>query len=74
LRGDALTFELRQKLVEEALEALDVKSGDDLVGELADVEEVIAGLRSALRLNSEQIETERLEKRKRKGAFQRDTC
>jgi len=71
LRGDALTSELRQKLVEEALEALDVKSGDDLVGELADVEEVIAGLRTALRLSKEQIETERLEKRKRRGAFRR---
>lgn len=71
LRGDALTSELRQKLVEEALEALDVKSGDDLVGELADVEEVIAGLRVALHLSKKQIETERLEKRKRRGAFQR---
>jgi predicted house-cleaning noncanonical NTP pyrophosphatase (MazG superfamily) len=71
LNGDALIAALRQKLVEEALEALDAKSGDDLVGELADVEEVITGLRHALRLSKGQVETERLEKQKRRGGFQR---
>ncbi len=71
LSGDALVAALRQKLVEEALEALDAKSGDDLVGELADVEEVICGLRNALRLNKTQIEAERIDKRQRRGGFQR---
>jgi predicted house-cleaning noncanonical NTP pyrophosphatase (MazG superfamily) len=71
LGGDALTSALRQKLVEEALEALDAKSGDDLVGELADVEEIISGLRHALKLSKTQIEAERLDKHKRRGGFQR---
>jgi predicted house-cleaning noncanonical NTP pyrophosphatase (MazG superfamily) len=71
LTGDALTSALRQKLVEEALEALDAKSGDDLVGELADLEEVISGLRHALRLSKAQIEAERFDKQKRRGGFQR---
>ncbi len=70
LTGDALTTTLRQKLVEEALEALDAKSGDDLVGELADVEEVISGLQHALRLSKAQIEAERLDKKRRRGGFQ----
>lgn len=69
LSGDALTAALRQKLVEEALEALDAKSGDDLIGELADIEEVISGLRSALKLNRTQIEDERAEKRNLRGGF-----
>lgn len=71
LSGDALTSALRQKLVEEALEALDAKSGDDLVGELADLEEVIAGLRHALRLTKAQIEAERIDKHERRGGFQK---
>ena len=70
LKGDAVISALRQKLVEEALEALDARSGDDLVGELADVEEVISGLRTALRLSKAQIEAERLDKQKRRGGFQ----
>jgi predicted house-cleaning noncanonical NTP pyrophosphatase (MazG superfamily) len=70
LSGDALTSALRQKLVEEALEALDAKSGDDLIAELADVEEVISGLRHALKVSKAQIEAERLDKLKRRGGFQ----
>jgi predicted house-cleaning noncanonical NTP pyrophosphatase (MazG superfamily) len=71
LTGDALTSALRQKLVEEALEALDAKSGDDLVAELADVEEVIAGLRHALTLGKTQVEANRVDKLKHRGGFQR---
>jgi predicted house-cleaning noncanonical NTP pyrophosphatase (MazG superfamily) len=71
LSGDALISALRQKLVEESLEALDAKSGDDLVGELADVEEVISGLRHALRLTETQIESERVDKEKRRGGFRK---
>jgi predicted house-cleaning noncanonical NTP pyrophosphatase (MazG superfamily) len=71
LTGDALTSALRQKLVEEALEALDANSGDDLVGELADLEEVISGLKRALGLTKDQIETERTDKKRRRGGFQR---
>jgi predicted house-cleaning noncanonical NTP pyrophosphatase (MazG superfamily) len=71
LGGDALISALRQKLLEEALEALDAKSGDDLAGELADVEEVMSGLRRALRLSKAQVEAERLDKLRRRGGFKR---
>ncbi|HET6145577.1 MAG TPA: nucleoside triphosphate pyrophosphohydrolase [Candidatus Acidoferrales bacterium] len=70
LTGEALISALRQKLVEESLEALDAKSGDDLVGELADVEEVISGLRRAIQLPKARIEAERKDKLKRRGGFQ----
>jgi predicted house-cleaning noncanonical NTP pyrophosphatase (MazG superfamily) len=71
LSGDALTSALRQKLIEEALEALDAKSGDDLIGELADVQEVISGLCHALRISNSQIEVARSDKERRRGGFQR---
>jgi len=69
LEGDALVLALRQKLVEEALEALDVKSGQELIGELADVQEVVKALCHALRVNTNEIEKERKEKNKRRGGF-----
>lgn len=69
LRGDALLAALRQKLVEEALKALDAKSGDELIGELADVQEVIYGICKALQTTSEQLETQRLKKLERRGGF-----
>jgi predicted house-cleaning noncanonical NTP pyrophosphatase (MazG superfamily) len=69
LAGDALVTALRQKLVEEAFEALDAKSGGELIGELADVEEVVRGLCCALKVTAEQIEAERIDKRKRRGGF-----
>ena len=40
----ALVTALQQKLVEEAFEALDAKSGPDLISELADVQEVLRAL------------------------------
>jgi predicted house-cleaning noncanonical NTP pyrophosphatase (MazG superfamily) len=71
LSEGALISALRQKLVEEAFEALDAKAFDDIVGELADVEEVIFALRRALRLGVDQIEAERKDKRRRRGGFDR---
>ena len=69
LAGDALIVALRQKLVEESLEALDAKSGDDLIGELADVDEVIRAFSHALQLRKGRIEAERRDKEKRRGGL-----
>jgi predicted house-cleaning noncanonical NTP pyrophosphatase (MazG superfamily) len=71
LKGEALLAALRQKLIEESFEALDARSGDELVSELADVLEVIAGICEALQIPVDQVEAERTEKRKRRGGFQR---
>lgn len=71
LENDALVAALRQKLVEEAFEALDVKSGEELIGELADVQEVIKALCRALGMNTTDIEEVRKEKEKRRGGFER---
>jgi predicted house-cleaning noncanonical NTP pyrophosphatase (MazG superfamily) len=68
LEGDALVAALRQKLVEEAFETLDA-SGGELLGELADVQEVTRGLCRALKVAPEQMEVERVDKRQRRGGF-----
>jgi predicted house-cleaning noncanonical NTP pyrophosphatase (MazG superfamily) len=69
LQGDALVVALRRKLVEEALEALDASTGADLVGELADVEEVLRAITKAIDVTHQQLEEERLRKLKKRGAF-----
>lgn len=69
LTGDALLSALRQKLVEEAFEALDAKSFDELIGELADVQEVIAGICEALPASREQVNAEQTDKHERRGGF-----
>jgi predicted house-cleaning noncanonical NTP pyrophosphatase (MazG superfamily) len=69
LRGDALIVALRQKLVEEAFEALDAASGEELLGEIADVQEVLLALASALDIDSRSLEQERLRKKKKRGGF-----
>jgi predicted house-cleaning noncanonical NTP pyrophosphatase (MazG superfamily) len=70
LTGEALITALRRKLVEEALEALDAKPGEDLVGELADVEEVLRALAAALGVTREHLDKERKSKNKRRGGFE----
>jgi len=71
LEGDALLTTLREKLVEEAFEALDAKSGQELIGEIADVQEVVRALWQALKISTADIEATREEKEKRRGGFQK---
>jgi predicted house-cleaning noncanonical NTP pyrophosphatase (MazG superfamily) len=71
LSGDALVYAMRQKLVEEALEAFDAKSEDELIDELADVAEVISGMRQALQVSPERLEEVRRNKHNRRGGFEK---
>ncbi len=71
LRDDALVLALRRKLVEEALEAMDAGAGTDLVGELADVQEVVRAIAKAIGVSNRQIEEERTAKLKKRGGFDR---
>ncbi|MFZ5452448.1 MAG: hypothetical protein ACOZF2_11360 [Thermodesulfobacteriota bacterium] len=67
----ALVAALQQKLVEEAFEALDAKSGPDLNSELADVQEVVRALCRELGQSIADIEAEREKKAKRRGGFEK---
>jgi predicted house-cleaning noncanonical NTP pyrophosphatase (MazG superfamily) len=69
LRGDALIAALRRKLVEEAYEALDAPSGGELIGELADVLEVIRAISQHLHVTPAELHAERVEKYKKRGGF-----
>lgn len=69
LKGDALIAALRQKLVEESFETLDASSGNDLLGEIADVHEVVLALLAALNIDYLTLEAECLKKRKKRGGF-----
>jgi predicted house-cleaning noncanonical NTP pyrophosphatase (MazG superfamily) len=70
LGGEALITALKQKLVEESFEALDAKHGDDLLGELADVSEVIDALCSVLKISPFHLSTVQKEKRQKRGGFE----
>jgi len=71
LVGSALVAALQQKLVEEAFEALDAKTGPDLISELADVQEVLRALCQALGESTANIEAEREKKERRRGGFEK---
>ena len=71
LTGDALLSALRQKLVEEAYEVLDAKGGHEVIGELADVQEVVRAMCDALGVSLTEVEKEREAKRAEKGSFAR---
>lgn len=70
LEGEAMVIALRRKLLEEALEALDASAGTDLVGELADVQEVVKAIAKAIQVSPQQLEEERLRKLKKRGGFE----
>lgn len=69
LKEEALLAALLQKLVEESYEALDARTGSDIVGELADIEEVVEGILRALQESPDVLKKERKAKRKRSGGF-----
>jgi predicted house-cleaning noncanonical NTP pyrophosphatase (MazG superfamily) len=61
---------LRAKLVEEATEAARTTDRDSLLQELADLSEVMRYLASAEAIRHDEIEAERLERERTRGAFQ----
>jgi predicted house-cleaning noncanonical NTP pyrophosphatase (MazG superfamily) len=69
LEGDALVKSLQRKLIEEALEVLDAKSGPDIISEIADVEEVIRSICKSLNIEKKEVEEEREKKEKKRGGF-----
>jgi predicted house-cleaning noncanonical NTP pyrophosphatase (MazG superfamily) len=71
LKGEALVEALRRKLVEESFEALDAKTGDDLIAELADALEVIQAIANHLDVPFAQVQAEQADKRGRRGGFDR---
>lgn len=69
LTGDAFVRALQKKLVEEAFEAMDAQSGEELIGELADIQEVVNAIREKLDVSITELEQLRDDKNKKRGAF-----
>ncbi len=60
---------LREKLVEEAREVKGAKAYDSIVGELADVMEVVASIQKILGISSQALSAARRKKFKERGGF-----
>jgi predicted house-cleaning noncanonical NTP pyrophosphatase (MazG superfamily) len=67
--GEALIRLLRQKLVEEALEVAGARSREDLVEEIADLQEVVFALLQASAIEQTEVERVASSKRERRGGF-----
>jgi hypothetical protein len=61
---------LREKLVEESLEALDASSGESILEELADVEEVIEGVLKQLKTKRRELIGKQRVKKAKAGGFE----
>ena len=70
-RLDDVAFEaaLKAKLLEEAAEAREAATGDELLDELADLSEVILALAATHGFSAADIERRRLAKRAERGGF-----
>lgn len=69
LSGEALLRALREKLIEEAFEVLDSIDQASIVGELADVFEIIDGILDQLGVSRDELQKRQDEKRERTGSF-----
>jgi len=69
LDDEAFVEALKAKLLEEAAEAKAAEDADDLLGELADLSEVILALAQHHGLTAGDIEVRRLAKRAERGGF-----
>jgi predicted house-cleaning noncanonical NTP pyrophosphatase (MazG superfamily) len=70
LNDDDYLYALRQKLIEESLEAAYADDRDDVVEELADVMAVVQALAQAIGSSLEEVNAEELRKRQKRGGFE----
>lgn len=69
LTGEHLLKALREKLVEEAFEVLDAIDQDSIIGELADVSEIIDGILFHLAVRRNELRQRQKQKRDKAGGF-----
>ena len=69
LSGESLLRALREKLIEEAFEVLDSIDQDSIVGELADVAEVVDGILSHISVGKDKLIQRQKQKREKTGGF-----
>lgn len=69
LRGESFLRALREKLVEESFEVLDATDQDSIIGELADLSEVIDGILHKLGVRKDELRQRQDRKREKAGGF-----
>lgn len=69
LSGEYLLRALREKLVEESFEVLDATHRDSIIGELADVAEVINGILHHLGITIDELKRRQEQKKQKAGGF-----
>ncbi len=69
LSGDYFLKALQEKLIEESFETLDAADKDSIIGELADVSEVVDGILSLLNVSREELKQHQDRKRDKAGGF-----
>lgn len=62
-------IELKKKLVEEAKEVLEAKNIDEMIEEIADVQEVIKCLKRYYSITPKEVQEVQTKKRKSRGSF-----
>jgi predicted house-cleaning noncanonical NTP pyrophosphatase (MazG superfamily) len=71
LGDDEYITELKSKVVEEANELAKENKREELVFEIADVLEVLDGLKTALNITDDEVLTAKKDKAKRRGGFEK---
>lgn len=71
--GEYLLRLLREKLIEESFEVLDAVDQDAIIGELADVSEVIEGILSHIGISKAELDQIQRKKREQAGGFRDGT-
>jgi len=69
LEGEYFLRALKEKLVEESFEVLDAADKESIVGELADVAEIIDGILAQLKVKHHELRQKQDKKREKAGGF-----
>lgn len=69
ISGESFLRALREKLVEEAIEVMDASDQDSIIGEIADLCEIIDEIISQLNVSRDELERRKEQKRKKTGGF-----
>jgi predicted house-cleaning noncanonical NTP pyrophosphatase (MazG superfamily) len=69
MAGKELETALRSKLIEEAIEVSRASNYEDLVGEIADLQEVLSAIKKHIAISNEHVRQEQEKKRMKRGGF-----
>lgn len=69
LNNDDFKFALKEKFLEESKELKEATTKEDIINELSDILELVNALANISDINLDDLENKRLEKRNKKGGF-----